>query len=110
MSSLNILKKSGEFSYVIRNGLIFCRNSLVVHILKSEHPLRFGICVGKKIGNAVERNKTKRRFREILRGILPHIEFSGTVVIIARAGCKFLSFNDLRENCFSLFRKAGLIV
>lgn len=110
MSSLEILKKSGEFSYIIKNGLIFCRNSIVVYILKSDRPLRFGICIGKKIGNAVERNKTKRRFKEILRSILPQIEFSGTVVIIARAGCKFLSFGELKEDCFSLFRKAGLVI
>ena len=110
MTSLNVLKKSGEFSYVIENGLIFYHNSLVMYILKGERPLRFGICIGKKIGNAVERNKIKRRLREILRDMLPHIKFSGIVVIIARAGCKLLSFGKIRENCSFLLRKAGLIV
>lgn len=32
---------------------------------------RFGITVTKKIGNAVVRNRMKRRFRELLRAALP---------------------------------------
>lgn len=33
--------------------------------------MRFGITVTKKIGNAVVRNRMKRRFRELLRATLP---------------------------------------
>lgn len=33
--------------------------------------LRFGVTVTKKIGNAVVRNRMKRRFRELARAILP---------------------------------------
>ncbi len=33
--------------------------------------LRFGVTVTKKIGNAVVRNRMKRRFRELLRAALP---------------------------------------
>ena len=32
---------------------------------------RFGITVTKKVGNAVVRNRMKRRFRELLRAALP---------------------------------------
>lgn len=33
---------------------------------------RYGITVTKKIGNAVVRNRMKRRFRELLRAVLPY--------------------------------------
>lgn len=33
---------------------------------------RFGVTVTKKIGNAVVRNRMKRRFRELLRAALPN--------------------------------------
>lgn len=33
--------------------------------------MRYGITVTKKIGNAVKRNRMKRRFRELLRAVLP---------------------------------------
>jgi ribonuclease P protein component len=35
------------------------------------HGLRFGVTVTKKIGNAVVRNRMKRRFRALLRDALP---------------------------------------
>lgn len=35
------------------------------------HGLRFGITVTKRIGNAVVRNRMKRRFRALLRELLP---------------------------------------
>ncbi|MEM7687879.1 MAG: ribonuclease P protein component [Pseudomonadota bacterium] len=48
---------------------------------------RFGVTVTKKIGNAVVRNRMKRRFRELLRAALPE---SGLAdhdhVLIGRAG------------------------
>ena len=34
---------------------------------------RFGITVTKKVGNAVVRNRMKRRFRELLRAALPDL-------------------------------------
>ena len=33
--------------------------------------MRYGITVTKKVGNAVVRNRMKRRFRELLRAALP---------------------------------------
>jgi ribonuclease P protein component len=36
-----------------------------------EGALRFGVTVTKKIGNAVMRNRMKRRFRALLREVLP---------------------------------------
>jgi len=35
------------------------------------HGIRYGVTVTKKIGNAVVRNRMKRRFRELLRAALP---------------------------------------
>ena len=49
--------------------------------------IRFGVTVTKKIGNAVVRNRMKRRFRELLRTALPE---SGLPdhdhVLVGRAG------------------------
>lgn len=49
--------------------------------------IRFGITVTKKIGNAVVRNRMKRRFRELLRAALPTLGLSDhDHVLIGRAG------------------------
>lgn len=49
--------------------------------------MRFGITVTKKIGNAVVRNRMKRRFRELLRAALPEQGLPDhDHVLIGRAG------------------------
>ena len=49
--------------------------------------MRLGITVTKKIGNAVIRNRMKRRFRVLAREILPEAGFKGADhVLIGRAG------------------------
>ena len=49
--------------------------------------IRYGITVTKKIGNAVVRNRMKRRFRELLRAALPHHGLPDhDHVLIGRAG------------------------
>ena len=55
--------------------------------------VRFGITVTKKIGNAVVRNRMKRRFRELLRAALPNHGLTNTDhVLIGRAGGVELDF------------------
>lgn len=44
--------------------------------------IRYGITVTKKIGNAVARNRMKRRFRALLADLLPRHGISGTDHII----------------------------
>ncbi|QIQ87842.1 ribonuclease P protein component [Erythrobacter sp.] len=49
--------------------------------------MRYGITVTKKIGNAVVRNRMKRRFRELLRAALPeHGLADHDHVLIGRSG------------------------
>lgn len=49
--------------------------------------VRYGITVTKKIGNAVVRNRMKRRFRELLRAALPTQGLADhDHVLIGRAG------------------------
>jgi ribonuclease P protein component len=58
--------------------------------------IRFGVTVTKKIGNAVVRNRMKRRFRELLRAALPD---SGLAdhdhVLIGRAGGVERGFHEM---------------
>ena len=59
---------------------------------------RFGITVTKRIGNAVVRNRMKRRFRALLRDVLPvHGLADADHVLIGREGGIERDFALLRE-------------
>ncbi len=57
----------------------------------------FGVTVTRKIGNAVARNRMKRRFRALLRDILPQQGMAGADhVMIGREGGIERDFATLR--------------
>ena len=61
---------------------------------------RFGITCSKKIGNAVTRNRAKRRLREAAKIMLPDLARSGwDYVIIGRPGKTVTRrFSDLKDD------------
>ena len=53
----------------------------------ADQTMRIGYTVTKKIGNAVVRNRMKRRFRAMARDLLPDLGIAGADhVLIGRAG------------------------
>ena len=68
---LIVLTRRADF-LAANNGLRNARPGFVLLVRPNKgHGLRYGITVTKKIGNAVVRNRMKRRFRALLREALP---------------------------------------
>jgi len=69
--------------------------------------LRVGFTVTKKIGNAVVRNRMKRRFRELARELLPAGGLAGADhIMIGRAGGVERNFGLLRQDLAKALDKA----
>jgi ribonuclease P protein component len=61
--------------------------------------MRAGFTVTRKIGNAVVRNRMKRRFRALAREVLPERGYPGSDhVMIGRAGGIERDFSALRDD------------
>ena len=70
--------------------------------------LRVGFTVTKKIGNAVVRNRMKRRFRSLARELLPVLGIAGSDhVLIGRAGGVERDFATLRDELRTALAKAA---
>lgn len=70
--------------------------------------LRFGITVTKKIGNAVVRNRMKRRFRALVRELLPSRGLPDhDHVLIGREGGVERDFARLREELAQALGRAA---
>jgi len=71
--------------------------------------LRYGITVTKKIGNAVVRNRMKRRFRELVRAKLPdHGLPDHDHVLIGRAGGVERDFAVMADELEAALHRASL--
>ena len=74
---------------------------------RSDLGLRFGITVTKRIGNAVVRNRMKRRFRALLRELLPTLGLPHhDHVLIGREGGVERDFSLLRQELIAAFERA----
>jgi ribonuclease P protein component len=68
--------------------------------------MRLGITVTRKIGNAVVRNRMKRRFRALAREVLPEVGVAGADhVLIGRQGGIERDFSSLRAEFEKALRK-----
>ncbi len=96
----------------VAGGRRLARAGFVLQALGDEagdRPPRFGITVTRKVGNAVVRNRIRRRLREALRRTAPVHACSGTdYVLVARPAALTLSFErlvtDLMEGFAALAR------
>lgn len=69
---------------------------------------RYGVTVTKKIGNAVVRNRMKRRFRELLRAALPGRGLADhDHVLIGREGGIERDFATMREELGAALARAA---
>lgn len=69
---------------------------------------RFGVTVTKKIGNAVVRNRMKRRFRELLRAALPEQGLADhDYVLIGREGGVERDFARMRDELSAALSRAA---
>lgn len=101
MSQPPRLKRRAEFLAVAGKGAKAPMPGLVLQLLprSDDAPFRVGFTVTKKVGNAVVRNRTKRRLREAVRlGLDPQAHRGFDMVVIGRDKTADRPFPELIED------------
>jgi len=103
------LRRKKEFRYTYRMGKS-CGGKLLamVYVKNRGKEPKIGFSVSKKIGNAVVRNRVKRRMREAVTPLIPQIKGGINLIFIARDSIVEAPFLNIREGMVSQLMRAGL--
>jgi ribonuclease P protein component len=74
-----------------------------------ESPTRVGIVVGRRFGDAVRRNRVKRRFRELTRALHPEFIPGHGIVVFPKREALQQSFAELKQLWEATLRRNGLL-
>ena len=109
-SQISSLKKQKDFKSIIKGEKI---NNKYLTIFfrklsdKSNKNLNISFVVQKKLGNAVKRNKVKRRIKMIVNQIskIIKINLNYSYLIIAKKNIIDAKFSDIKEVIFKDYKK-----
>ncbi len=110
-TKLQRLKRRAEFLRVAAKGRKAAVHGLVLQALPrpDDHALRIGFTVTKKVGNAVIRNRTRRRLKEAARLLLQGRDVKGyDLVLIGRDTTRGRPFATLMDDLSRAMEKAGV--
>jgi ribonuclease P protein component len=96
-SAAHRLSGSARFSLAIRAGRRAGSGTLVLHLARTDEggPPRIGFVVSRAVGNAVTRNRVKRRLRELVRGRRECLPAGSLLVVRALPPSAGASYGEL---------------
>lgn len=104
------LKSPREFSVVYSQGRPCFGRFIVVSVLPTGREVsRVGFAVSKKIGNAVTRNKVKRRLRAIMQKVDLQVETGFDLIIGAKRTITTASFLEIEKDLNRSLNMSGLM-
>lgn len=110
MTEITRLKRRKDFVRLTRCGKSLVTPGFILQICKnpdSETSVRVGFTASKKIGGAVERNRAKRRLRELARLFMSKYSVCGfDYVLVARRFSLFRDFEKMQQDLTKVMEDA----
>lgn len=107
------VKSETEFQRVFHHGKSTANRQFVVYVLQKNNQKHFrvGISVGKKLGNAVVRNRVKRKIRQAVLELDKNhlIRHDVDFIVIARAPSTQMTVEECKQSLKHVFRLANLL-
>jgi ribonuclease P protein component len=103
------LRRNSEFQRTRQEGKCWSHRLLVLCALRNDLSYsRFGFAASRRIGNAVARNRVRRRMREVVRLERQTISPGWDVVLVARAAIAQATYAETTLAVRQLVSRAGL--
>ena len=105
------VKKDQDFQRVFHQGRSVANRQLVLYVYPKpgQAHYRVGLSVGKKLGNAVERNFIKRRLRSAVQAIGPAIQPEFDFLLIARQDIKNKTYPQLQKSIIHVMNLMNIL-
>ncbi len=100
-----MLKTHKEFQYVYNKGKNSHSNSVVLFYFLKEGMSKIGFTATKKIGNAVVRNRSKRRLRSLFTQHSSSLK-DGSYIFVAKPSTSQIPFKDLEHDFKKVLTRA----
>ena len=105
MKKNEIVKKSQEFTKIIETKKrIYNKFYSIYYNDNNLNITRFGLSVGKKIGNAVTRNKIKRQLKNIIDKNKNLFKNNKDYIIIVRREILDCNFKEMEQQLLNLLK------
>lgn len=101
-----MLKHNREFQLVYRKGKSAHSSALVLFYLSNTPDISYGFTASKKVGNAVKRNRAKRRMRALFQSVLPELA-TGSYVLVAKAETVDIPYETLESALRKMLDRVG---
>jgi len=105
------LRATQEFQAVRAEGRLVQGRWLRMSVLRraGDEPARVGIVTSRRVGGAVQRNRVRRRLREIFRARRGEVAAGLWLVVVAKPGADNAAFADLREEWLRLAGRLSIL-
>ena len=108
MKKAEMIKSHRVFSEMIQKEKYVKNKEFTIYIRKTKYNFsHYGIAVSKKLGNAVTRNKLKRRMRAIIDECKKALPNDKDYIIIMKENTKNISYQELKNSFQNLMKIKG---
>jgi len=110
LSKQNILRKNREFQSVYRYGKSYANRYMVLYVLSVKEPQsKVGFAAGKRLGNAVTRNRLKRLLRETYRLNQNQLKTKHNLLLVGRKSATTVKYAVVERAFKALCKKARIL-